>query len=30
MDNWQKILKESLTSVDDLVERFGEENIDQG
>ncbi|MCJ7629636.1 MAG: KamA family radical SAM protein [Longimicrobiales bacterium] len=29
MDNWQKILKESLTSVDDLVERFGEENIDR-
>ena len=29
MDNWQQILKESLTSVDDLVERFGEENIDR-
>ena len=29
MDNWQQILKKSLTSVDDLVERFGEENIDR-
>ena len=29
MDNWQQILKESLTSVDELVERFGEENIDR-
>ena len=29
MDNWQQILKQSLTSVDELVERFGEENIDR-
>ncbi len=29
MDNWQQILKQSLTTVDDLVERFGEEHIDR-
>lgn len=29
MENWQQILKQSLTSVDELVERFGEENIDR-
>ena len=29
MDNWQQILKQSLTSVDELVDRFGEENIDR-
>jgi lysine 2,3-aminomutase len=29
MDNWQQILKQSLTTVDELVERFGEENIDR-
>lgn len=29
MENWQQILKQSLTTVDDLVERFGEENIDR-
>ncbi|MGW8265540.1 MAG: KamA family radical SAM protein [Longimicrobiales bacterium] len=29
MDNWQQILKQSLTSVDELVERFGEGNIDR-
>jgi len=27
MDNWQQILKRGLTTVDELVERFGEENI---
>ncbi len=29
MENWQQILKRSLTSVEELVERFGEENIDR-
>jgi lysine 2,3-aminomutase len=29
MDSWQQILKQSLTTVDELVERFGEENIDR-
>jgi lysine 2,3-aminomutase len=29
MDHWQQILKQSLTTVDELVERFGEENIDR-
>ena len=28
-DNWQGILHQSLTTVDDLVARFGEENIDR-
>jgi lysine 2,3-aminomutase len=29
MDNWQQILRQSLTTVDELAERFGEENIDR-
>jgi lysine 2,3-aminomutase len=29
MDRWQDILKDSLTTVDDLVARFGEENVDR-
>ncbi len=29
MDKWQDILRESVTTVDDLVERFGAENIDR-
>ena len=29
MENWQQILKQSLTTVDELVERFGGENIDR-
>jgi lysine 2,3-aminomutase len=29
MEHWQQILKQSLTTVDDLVERFGEENVDR-
>jgi len=29
MENWQQILKRSVTSVEELVERFGEENIDR-
>ncbi len=29
MEKWQQILKQSLTTVDHLVERFGEENIDR-
>jgi lysine 2,3-aminomutase len=29
MDKWQDVLKDSLTTVDDLVERFGEENVDR-
>ena len=29
MDNWQQVLKRSLTTVDELVERFGEDNIDR-
>lgn len=29
MENWQKILKESLTTVEELVERFGAENVDR-
>lgn len=29
MDRWQDVLKESLTTVDELVERFGEENVDR-
>jgi lysine 2,3-aminomutase len=29
MDNWQQLLKQSLTTVDELVERFGEEQIDR-
>ncbi len=29
MDDWQHILKQSLTSVDELVERFGEENVER-
>ncbi|HUH12527.1 MAG TPA: KamA family radical SAM protein [Longimicrobiales bacterium] len=29
MADWQKILKESVTTVDQLVERFGEDNIDR-
>ncbi len=29
MENWQQILKRSLTTVDELVERFGEEHIDR-
>lgn len=29
MDEWQQILKQSITTVDELVERFGEENIDR-
>jgi lysine 2,3-aminomutase len=28
-DNWQHILKQSLTSVDELVQRFGAENFDR-
>lgn len=29
MDEWQRILKGSITTVDELVKRFGEENIDR-
>ncbi len=29
MDSWQQILKQSLTSVDELLERFGAENVDR-
>ena len=29
MDRWQDILKDSLTTVDDLVARFGAENVDR-
>jgi lysine 2,3-aminomutase len=29
MDRWQDILKDSLTTVDDLVERFGADNVDR-
>ncbi|MBW3553823.1 MAG: KamA family radical SAM protein [Gemmatimonadetes bacterium] len=29
MSNWQEILRESLVTVDDLVERFGAENVDR-
>ena len=29
MDEWQQILKGSITTVDELVQRFGEENIDR-
>jgi lysine 2,3-aminomutase len=29
MERWQDILKESVTTVDELVERFGEANIDR-
>ncbi len=29
METWQQILKRSITTVDELVERFGEENIDR-
>jgi lysine 2,3-aminomutase len=29
MDKWQDILHQSVTTVDDLVERFGAENIDR-
>ena len=29
MANWQQILKKSVTSVDQLIEMFGEENIDR-
>jgi len=29
MESWQQILKRSITTVDELVERFGEENIDR-
>ncbi len=29
MDKWQDVLKGSLTTVDDLVERFGEDNVDR-
>jgi lysine 2,3-aminomutase len=29
MERWQDILKESVTTVDDLVERFGVDNIDR-
>jgi lysine 2,3-aminomutase len=28
MDHWQQILKQSVTTVEELVERFGEENVD--
>src|SRR5690606_28231950 len=29
METWQDILHQSLTTVDDLVERFGAENVDR-
>ena len=29
MDSWQDILRQSVTTVDELVERFGAENIDR-
>src|SRR5690606_33139949 len=29
MDSWQDILRQSMTTVDELVERFGAENIDR-
>jgi lysine 2,3-aminomutase len=29
MANWQQVLKKSITSVDQLIEMFGEENIDR-
>lgn len=29
MGNWQQVLKQSITNVDQLIERFGEENIDR-
>jgi lysine 2,3-aminomutase len=29
MSNWQQVLKKSLTTVDQLIELFGEENIDR-
>jgi len=29
METWQQILHQSLTTVDDLVERFGAENVDR-
>jgi lysine 2,3-aminomutase len=29
MSDWQEVLKRSVTTVDQLVERFGEENIDR-
>jgi lysine 2,3-aminomutase len=29
MDEWQQVLRRSITTVDELVERFGEENIDR-
>ena len=29
MDTWQHLLKQSVTTVEELVERFGEENVDR-
>jgi len=29
MEKWQDILRQSITTVDDLVDRFGEENVDR-
>jgi lysine 2,3-aminomutase len=29
MSNWQETLRQSLTTVDELIERFGEENVDR-
>jgi len=29
MGNWQQVLKQSVTTVDQLIEKFGEENIDR-
>ncbi|MFQ5890160.1 MAG: KamA family radical SAM protein [Gemmatimonadota bacterium] len=29
MNEWQQVLKGSITTVDELVERFGEENVDR-
>ena len=29
MANWQQVLRKSITDVDQLIEMFGEENIDR-
>lgn len=29
MENWQQVIKNSVTTVDQLVELFGEENVDR-
>ena len=29
MTNWQQILKKSITTVDQLIELFGEERVDR-